>query len=258
MSAALVAALLAGSAVAVLVRPPARVPVGAGPRRAGTSLLLAGACVGALGTLVGAPRPTVLALLVGAAAWAGHRLWRGRLEARERVATRHRVLETCDLLAAELASGQPPGAALARAAETWPALAPVAHTTTLGGDVPTALRTLAARPGAEGLALVAAAWQVAHRTGHGLADALTRLAESLRQAAATDRVVQGELASARATARLVGGLPVVALAIGAGSGGDPIGFLLGTPAGLACLVGGLLLGFAGLAWIERIADGVGR
>ncbi len=51
---------------------------------------------------------------------------------------------------------------------------------------------------------------------------------------------------------------MVALAIGAGSGGDPVGFLLGTPVGLACLAGGLLLGFAGLAWIERIAAGVGR
>ena len=258
MSAALAAGLFAGVAVAVLVRPPPRLPAVASPRRRGTTMLLVGASVGVLGTLTGAPGPAILVLLLASTAWAGHRLWQGRLEVRERAATRDRVLETCDLLAAELLSGQPPGQAVERAAESWPALASVAQTTALGGDVPTAFRALAARPGADGLALVAAAWQVSHRTGHGLADALARLAESLREAAATDRVVQGELASARATARLVGGLPVVALAIGAGSGGDPVGFLLGTPVGLACLAGGLLLGFAGLAWIERIAAGIGR
>jgi tight adherence protein B len=214
--------------------------------------------VGFLGVLSGATQPTVLGLVLTAAGWAAHRLWRARAESRERARTRERVLETCDLLAAELASGQPAASALTRAAEAWPVLAPVASTMALGGDVPSALRLLAARPGAEGMALVAAAWQVAHRTGHGLGDALGRLAGSLRDAASTDRVVQGELASARATARLVSGLPVVALAIGAGSGGDPVGFLLGTPLGWGCLAGGLVLGFAGLAWIERIAAGVGR
>ncbi len=252
------AALLAGLAVAALVPPASRIPLNGGPFRSGASALLLGVAVAALGAAAGSPRATALALLVAATAWAGLRLWRGRLAARDRATTRERVLETCDLLAAELAAGQPPPAALARAAEAWAVLAPVAQTTTLGGDVPAALRMLAARPGAEGLRLVGAAWQVAHRTGHGLADALARVAVSLREAAATDRVVQGELASARATARLVGALPLVALAIGAGSGGDPVAFLLGTPLGLACLAGGLGLGFAGLAWIERIAAGVGR
>jgi tight adherence protein B len=168
------------------------------------------------------------------------------------------VLECCDLLASELAAGQAPGSALARAAETWPVLAPVWQSHAYGGDVPSALRRAGTEPGAEGLELVAAAWHVSHRTGQGLADALARVAQALREARATDRVVRGELASARATARLVAALPVVALMIGSGSGGDPVGFLLGTPMGIACLAGGLGLGLAGLAWIERIAADTGR
>jgi tight adherence protein B len=253
-----IAALLAGAAAAALVRPPHRLPGPARPPSVGRYVVGFAAAIATLGVLTGARQPAVLGLVLAGVVGAAHRLWSTRAEARARVETRERVLETCDLLAAELASGQPAASALARAAEAWPVLGPVASTTALGGDVPASLRLLAARPGAEGLALVAAAWQVAHRTGHGLADALGRLAGSLRESASTDRVVQGELASARATARLVSALPVVALAIGAGSGGDPVGFLLGTPIGWSCLVGGLVLAFVGLAWIESIAAGVGR
>jgi tight adherence protein B len=213
-----VAAALAGALVWVLVRPS---PV---PRRAAGSA------------------PTLRVIVLGR---------RRRSLAADRAA----VLEVCDLLASELAAGRPPGAALATATERWPPLAPVAEAFRLGGDVPDALRALAAsRPGAGDLGWVAGAWQVAHESGHGLASALDRTSRGLRARRLTRRLVDSELASARATARLVACLPVGVLLMGSGAGSDPWGFLLGTPIGGACLFAGLGLIGLGLWWIERLAD----
>ncbi|WP_193611098.1 type II secretion system F family protein [Nocardioides lijunqiniae] len=196
-----------------------------------------------------------LAVAVGVAATVLLRARRRRMLAR---ATSRRVLELCEHLSSDLGAGQPPGAVLVRAAEEWPVVAPVAEAHRIGSDVPGAWRELARLPGADDLRLVAAAWQLTHRTGAGLADAVDRVARGLRAAQATRRTVDGELASARATARLVAALPLVALAMGSGAGGDPWGFLLGHPLGLACLAAGLALGFAGLWWIEAIARDVER
>ena len=255
----LVTVVTAMLATALAVPAPPRT----GDRRAAGPLVRGvgpvGAAVGA-GLLLAGTSPRVVTLLVIAAATAfgGGVLWRGRRRRREAVLISTRVLETCDLLAAELSAGQPPGAALDRAAVNWPPLAPVAEAFRVGSDVPTALRGLADWPGARDLRLVAAAWQVAHRTGQGLAEAVERVADGLRSDHASRRVVEGELASARATARVVAGLPVLALTMGSGAGGDPWGFLLGRPAGLACLAGGTGFALVGLWWIEAIARGVDR
>ena len=128
----------------------------------------------------------------------------------------------------------------------------------MGADVPAALRLLARRPGAGQLRNLAASWQVAHETGSGLAAAVHRAAQAIRAERRTARLVSAELASARATARMLAVLPVGVLLLGAGVGGDPVGLLLTTPLGLGCLAVGLGLSVAGLAWLERIADRVLR
>jgi tight adherence protein B len=189
-------------------------------------------------------------------AGAAHRLLLGRR--REYAATQAAVLEVCDLLATELAAGRPPGAALASAGETWPPLAPVVEASRLGADVPDAMRRLAdERPGAADLRWVAGAWQVAQDSGHGLASALDRTASGLRARRRTRRLVDSELASARATARLVACLPLAVLLMGSGAGSDPWAFLLATPVGWLCLTLGVGLVLLGLWWIERLAHRAG-
>jgi tight adherence protein B len=197
----------------------------------------------------------LLAIMLVAGA-AGRMLWRRRVEALLAAHTMGSVVEVCDLLAAELAAGRPPEAALDEAARSWPGLQPVADTCRLGGDVPAALRLLAETPGAGGLRLLAGAWTVSQRAGAGLAGSARRVADVCRLDQSTRRAVAGELSSARVTARLVAGLPVVALLMGTGSGADPWRFLLATPLGLACLAGGLAIGFLGLWWIEMLARAV--
>lgn len=216
-----------------------------------------------LGALLALPtwlqgRRLVLAVIVLLGVLAvGHLLRRAR---HARVAQRRaeQVLAVCEALAADLRAGEPPVRALDRAAAEWPELAAVARAAHLGADVPAALRTIAARPGAEQLRAVAAAWQVAHRSGASLAPAVSRAAQAIAEARTVRRLVAAQLASAHATARLVAALPFVMLLLGSGLGGDPVGFLIGTTGGLACLGVGLALSFLGLVWLDRIAAGVLR
>lgn len=255
--AALVVAGLLGAAGWLALAPAAAPPAS---RHLGRLLLLGVAVLAGSATtsgLVPAQAPALLVVLGGAIAGVAHIV--RRLTARKaRDATARQVVEACEVIAAELTAGRPSGAALALACAAWPGLRPVAEAHTLGSDVPGALRRQAGLPGAEDLRVVAGAWQVAHHSGQGLAAAVERVARGIRARHRSRRVVESELASARATARLVALLPLAALAMGSGAGGSPWPFLLGTPPGLLCLAAGLALGIAGLAWIEAIADRVDR
>ncbi len=214
----------------------------------GASAMLLVLAFPAFATLVAAG-----ALVAGAAA----ALARHRARARGVVVAADRVLETCELLASELESGQPNGVALDRAAQEWPPLRPAADALRLGGDVPGALRRVGETPGAADLRILAGAWQVAQGSGGGLALASRLVADDLRGAHRTRRVIEAELSSARATARLVALLPVPVVLLSGAGGTRAWSFLL-TGWGVGCLAAGLALTLAGLWWIEAIAGGVWR
>ncbi len=259
-----VVALLLAAATAALLVPAAAAPLvdRAVPARRGARLgpgltALVAVTVAGLVVTVDGLRLALALVVLGSAACAGVLVRRSR---RARVTERRQaqVVEVAEALAGELRAGQPPAVALEHSVEVWSELAAVVSAARLGADVPSALRRLAERPGAEGLREVASAWQVSERSGAGLAAALSQVADTARARQGARQLVQGELASAQATARLVAGLPVVSLAMSAGIGGHPWHFLLATAPGLACLTLGMLLAFAGLLWIDRIAIGVLR
>lgn len=249
----LVAALVAGGAALVWLpswpRPGER---GRGPRIGGPGLV---AAVSGSLLLLAAHQPLAIGWVVAALVVGGGARWQVR---RARSAARSQrgsasVVAACDGLVADLAAGAAPAAALVQAAEVCAALAPVAETAGLGGDVVTALHEASQEPGCGDLRLVGAAWQVSDRAGVGLAFSLSQVAGTLRARGRCRRVVATELSSARATARLMAGLPLLTWLLGAGTGAAPWKFLLGTPAGLLCLVAGLGLSLAGVAWIDGLA-----
>lgn len=178
---------------------------------------------------------------------------RRRLDAER---TRGEVVEICDALAAEMRAGQPAPRALHRTAEHYAELSAPARAADMSGDVPAALRAVAANPGAGGLLLVAAAWQVAERSGAGLALTLDRIAAALRSEHAAACEVEATLGPPRATARLLAMLPLLGLLLGMGVGGDPVAVLLSSTLGNVCLALGSALALLGVWWVERLAAGV--
>lgn len=162
-------------------------------------------------------------------------------------------VEFCDALAAELDGGLPAVTALERAGAPWPELAGVVSAARLGDDVSAALRRSAQLPGAEGLRAVAAAWDVASRSGAALSLVLTRVAAGLRNDQEARAEVVAALGPPRATAKMLAVLPLFGIGLGFSMGADPLRFLLHTGAGAGCLSAGAALALLGVWWVERLA-----
>lgn len=194
--------------------------------------------------------PDPLATLHLLVAWARRRVQSRGQRTRVRTAVREALAE----VVADVRSGQPPPRALARAlTDRAPCPAPrTAAAARWGGDVVESLRADAHATGQPLLASASACWNVAATHGAGLGDSLDRLVRQDRRAEEVRRQLDAHLAAPRATARMLALLPTLGLGLGIVVGGDPIGWLLGTPLGWSCLVVGIGLTVLGLVWAGRI------
>lgn len=158
----------------------------------------------------------------------------------------------CAAVVAELRAGASPGRAMILATDGGCIVPRARAAALLGEPIAPALVADAEARGSPALAGVAACWRVAADSGAGLADGLERVAALAR----TERRVAGDLraetAAPKATARILGMLPLLGLLLGQLLGAQPLSWLLGSHVGWLCLLvgGGFLV--AGRAWTARI------
>ncbi|MDD7812580.1 type II secretion system F family protein [Mycolicibacter sinensis] len=258
----MIVAALALAAAALLGASPRRrlQPIGRAGRRV-SRLRVLGPLGGAAAVLAAImlPASTCLAGAVLAATVALRQ--RRRRRSRRAVAEARALESALDVLAGELRIGAHPVRAFdVAAAETGhgpvaAALRGVVARARLGADVATGLRE-AARASAlpfywERLAVY---WELGGE--HGLAVA------TLMQAAQSDITARQRfsaradagMAGARASATILGCLPMLGVLLGQLIGARPIGFLLGRPGGVLSVVGVSLV-CTGLLWSDRITVG---
>lgn len=257
---------LAALAVWVLVRPgdaglarhQAQPPEQAGAGAPWSAAVIPGLlAVVTLAGLAGGPRAAVVAVALGLVAGCGWVLASRLLARRRRAARRAEVAWAGQVLAGLLRAGHVPATALVAAASECGVLRTASDTQAVGGPVPAALRRAASEAGLEGLGDLGDAWAVAERTGASLCDAVAATAEQLAGKQEVARSVAAELAAPRATGRVMAVLPVAGMLLGFGIGGNPLVFLVGHPAGWACLVAGVALACVGVLWTEALADRAG-
>jgi tight adherence protein B len=107
------------------------------------------------------------------------------------------------------------------------------------------------------LRAVAEGWALTERHGAPLVDVLDVVVGALRDAARSEAAVQTALAAPRATARLLGVLPLGGLVLGELVGVHPLSVLLGTGPGRVVGLAGLGCTLAGRVWMRRLVASVG-
>jgi tight adherence protein B len=170
-------------------------------------------------------------------------------------------VQLLDGLAAALEAGLPTGRAVevaiggdtrAGAAAPWPDLVRAARE---GQPLGPAWQRLARRTGSRTIATVARAWTVASVTGAPVAAAVRSSAHAARERRRLERAVEVATAGARATARVLGLLPLGGVALAAMLGIGPVTLYSHPLAGASAALGVVLL-LGGHLLVRRMVRGV--
>jgi tight adherence protein B len=163
-------------------------------------------------------------------------------------------------VARELRSGASLPAALVVAAESIgahidPSCAELARTLRHGADLEPALLSWSTQRPGSGRELAATALALGARTGGASALVVDGVADTLRDRLAIEREVAALSSQARASAALLVVAPIVVAVLAAAADPRIASFLVGSPIGWACIVGGLVLDAVGAAWMRAIVAG---
>ncbi|ADG99043.1 putative transmembrane protein [Segniliparus rotundus DSM 44985] len=140
----------------------------------------------------------------------------------------------------------------------------VAARARLGGDVGQGLRRRAAAARSAGLGLggafwerLASCWELSHQEGVPIAQVLGSVrADAVQRVRFAERA-DAALAGARATAKILSGLPLLCVVLGQSLGAQPLRVLFSDSGSFLLMIGcGFLC--AGLAWSRRITAGGDR
>jgi tight adherence protein B len=116
-------------------------------------------------------------------------------------------------------------------------------------DLPSALREDAAT--CPEFALAAVVVQLGEASGAPVSQPLGDVAQIARDRVEIDRTVAQEVAATKASVAVLAGLPGFGLCLAWLLGSDPA-WLIHSPAGLLCLLGGLVLEVSGALWLRRM------
>ncbi|HLS25805.1 MAG TPA: type II secretion protein F [Beutenbergiaceae bacterium] len=182
--------------------------------------------------------------------------------------TRWRRAEPLDLgailteVAARLQAGAPVDAAWSQALPTQGDVPETSHRSGAADGVPVGLRALREPDRRRGrqehlvlshqVAGAEVACQIAHTLGTPLAGVLEACAEGVSEAGRAHAARRSAVAAPRATARLLGWLPVAGLVLGSAWGADPVQVLFDGGWGTVSLVIGAVLMGAGHLWASKL------